>query len=264
MRLYCFACLIAGISTLAVAQQLDFRFSIEETNDYIVVDHLENLYFVLGGRVAKYDSNGNLVGRMGDAFDGEITILDAGNPLRILLYYPGFNQVRMLDNQLAPLGNPVDLTRLGYSNIEALCNSSHGGFWILDQSRMKLLCLNRHNRVIYQSPTFSSLPFKKNGILFIREIQRKIYMVQEDASIVVFDHFGNFEQVWKPDCPGTPRFSMQELVCVFNQDVLIYNLLNGERKTITPSPTPTEPLLYYSGSSIYTGGSSGCKVYSLK
>jgi hypothetical protein len=75
----------------------------------ITTDELGNIYAIQkDNTLARYNAQGDSTGFYRSALNGQLGSVDATNPLRLLLYFPAFSKIQMLDRQLA-LKAEIDL-----------------------------------------------------------------------------------------------------------------------------------------------------------
>ena len=81
--------------------QYPLAVEVEAKADYFTSDNLGNAYLIKGHEIFKYLPNGKLFNRYSNLMLGNITSVDATNPLKLLLFYRDFSKIQFLDNQLA-------------------------------------------------------------------------------------------------------------------------------------------------------------------
>ena len=113
-------------SACSTAQSLTTIF---KTADFIEVDKQKNIYLVDGVEVSKYSPVGEFLYSYSNKMNGVITTLDVSNPLRLLVFWEGSNRVAFLNQQLAPISEPVNLYTIANMEISNAGASSNGGFW---------------------------------------------------------------------------------------------------------------------------------------
>lgn len=154
------------------------------------VDLQGNLYVVDDANLSKYNVQGELLYRYGNAILGSITSIDVSDPLRILLFYKESNTVVFLNHQLAEIGDAIDLSMI--SDVEAMVVSyaSGGGFWVFDVISMSLQHFSQSG-VVQESTENLSGFLNFNKPIALAENRQSLYM-QLPQRILVFDIYGNF------------------------------------------------------------------------
>jgi hypothetical protein len=112
------------------------------------VDNLDNIY-VLNSRnqVKKLNANGDSMAVFNDVKKfGKASLIDVSNPLKILLYYPDFATVVMLDRFLNVV-NTIDLRKNGILQAKAIGLSYDNKVWVYDEVENKLKKVALKNKI---------------------------------------------------------------------------------------------------------------------
>ena len=97
----CFhTCLLFLICSF-IKQDKPNKLVIKTKLDYFKVDNIGNLYTVNGEELLKYLPSGKFFTRYSNLKLGNISSVDATNPLKLFLYYRDFQQIVFLDDQLS-------------------------------------------------------------------------------------------------------------------------------------------------------------------
>ena len=155
-------------------------------------DELGNIYLIFqDNSVTKYDSNGDSLCTFRSVLNGDIAYIDATNPLKPLLFYPGFSKIAVLDRQLT-LKNEINLKKHNLFNVNAVAASANGGLWIFDQQNAtlkrysELLALQQKSNDLRNETSNLPQPF------LMLENAGKTYLIDSTKGIYVFDQFGSF------------------------------------------------------------------------
>lgn len=160
--------------------------------DYFTSDNLGNTYLVKGNELFKYLPNGKLFNRYSNLLLGNITAVDAANPLKLLLFYRDFSKIQFLDNQLAENRGGISLQDLGLEQSTLICTSFDNGFWVYDQLSFSLIRFNQafdkvqEVRNINQNIGYEPQPD------FLLESDEWLYLCNPETGILVFDIFGTY------------------------------------------------------------------------
>lgn len=159
--------------------------------DRISSDPLGQYYIVQAGSLVRYGPRGDSACSWSEPQTGRITMIDTGDPLRILVYQKDFNLVRFLNNRLAPLSGPIRLDDLGLPSPLALAVSRQGGFWVLDGSTFRIRYIDRQQKTTLESEPLN-LPSGSDpaGYRMIENGDR-IFLHIPGKEIQVFDLFAN-------------------------------------------------------------------------
>jgi hypothetical protein len=104
----------------------------------IQTDRLGNIYAISKtNQLYKYSPDGKLLSTLNYKYLGNISFVDATNPLEIYVFYKELNLVVFLDNNLAYRGE-IRLTDFNIGQAAAIARSFDNGIWIFDLADMQL------------------------------------------------------------------------------------------------------------------------------
>jgi len=156
------------------------------------VDNLGNMYLINESELQKYNANGKLFARYSNLQLGEISSVDATNPLKILLYYRDLQQIVFLDNQLSGNSENVSLVNLGYEQSDLVCSSTNNSFWIYNKQNNELLRFNENSQKIANTGNLKQVLQNDLNPNFMTEHNGYLYLNCPDNGIYVFDMFGGY------------------------------------------------------------------------
>jgi hypothetical protein len=178
------------ILTLFFTQFLLYKQVPQQTN-FITADILNNVYVINGKNLLQYNPEGTIQNQYSNQLLGDISSVDASNPMKILVFYSNFNQVVFLSNKLAVLSKPIELDDLEFSSVGAVCSAAKDGFWIFDSKQMQpvyisqnLDVMNKGTRITFTDSVSSDLP------IVMTEHESKLYVCFPNIGIWLFDDTG--------------------------------------------------------------------------
>lgn len=141
---------------------------------------------------------------------GKITKVDLQNPLKIVLFYEGFNTVITLDNQLNETAS-INFSRNQNNPImaSAVGLASQNRFWVFDSMQMQL-GLYDFTKHVFQS---LSQPFQ-NPIQFYQTDYNQFYWIDSNGIVSFCDVFGKISTLGK-----IPEFDSAQII---SNEVMIY------------------------------------------
>lgn len=159
---------------------------------FITTDELGNVYLVRqDNALIRYSSEGDSTGNFRSIQNGDLQWVDATNPLRVLLYYPAFSKVILLDRMLS-VKNELDLKKLSIFNPPAVGMSADGRIWVYDfvNARLKkiddqLNVVNTGNDMRQESATVP----RPSALL---ERDTRVYLCDPVNGIYTFDRFASY------------------------------------------------------------------------
>jgi len=124
-------------------------------------DPVENYYISNSTSIWKTSSQNNQKFVFDSKKSGTITLIDAGDPMKILVFYKDLSLITFLDNFLADGSFNISLTDFGLDQAEVVCKSLNNGIWVYDVKQDKLVkisntlkieveILNIQNHPLYQ------------------------------------------------------------------------------------------------------------------
>jgi hypothetical protein len=191
---------------------------IKATHNFFTADNLKNIYLVSQDELVKHLATGKFFARYSNLKLGNITLVDATNPLKVLLYYRDFQQIVFLDNQLSENSTPVSLEQLGYEQTELACAGANNSFWIYNKQNNELIRFDESSRKIsstgnlkqvLKSDLTPNCMLEHNGYLFLNCPETGIY---------VFDIFGAFARLIT--LKNLKSFQVSESIIYYQKDSL--------------------------------------------
>ena len=162
---------------------------------YIQADELSNLYIVnQSNQLYKYNSEGKILATLNYNYNGNISSIDATNPMEIYVFYKELNRVIFLDNNLAYRGE-IDLTKNNITQASAIARSYDNGIWVFDNGDLQLKKLDKEGKVFQSSANikqFANVDFNPKYI--IENTQNVI--ISDDSICLVFDVFASFVKTY--------------------------------------------------------------------
>ncbi len=155
------------------------------------VDNLDNIY-ILNSRnqVKKLNSNGDSVAVYNDVKKfGNSTLIDASNPMKILLYYRDFGTIVALD-RLLTVRNTIDLRKQNILQAKAIGLSYDNKIWVYDELENKLKKIDEDGKLLLETPDFRLLLGQSPSPQKIFDENKYVYLYDSLKGVYVFDYFG--------------------------------------------------------------------------
>ncbi|HSV88339.1 MAG TPA: hypothetical protein VLH61_06835 [Bacteroidales bacterium] len=190
---------------------------------FFTTDPLGNLYWICENGLTRQEwPNGNRVQYSNQAH-GRICLVEAGDPLNIMVFHPEFNLVLWLDRNLNPKAGP-GVSPFGEEFPTTIGSSQLGGFWAFMPQKARLQRFNQAFRLQAQSlPFFEILPgFAPPS--FIIESDGRIFVASPCHGIAMFDNFGNFLSLLQRK--GITQFQVQNnhIIYFTNTEIVIFDV----------------------------------------
>jgi hypothetical protein len=158
---------------------------------------VDNLGFVYvlnsNNQLKKLGINGDSIGVFNNVRQyGKVEMIDATNPLRILLYYRDFGNVVTLDRFLN-MRNTINLKKLNFFQVRAISQAYDNGIWIYDEQEARLKHLKEDGGLMGQSSDFRQVMEAAPSPVRIIDQDRLVYLYDPEKGLFVFDYFGTLK-----------------------------------------------------------------------
>jgi len=180
---------------MANAQQAEpwkLLWSKSENAEMVFTDRLGDVYTVKGDALIKYKSNGSLFRIYSNKSLGQITRVDATNPLKVIVFYQDLSRVVFVDNTLSESGEPLRLETLDREQVNQVCWSYDNGIWLYDPVNFYLTRLDQRLKInvdirnLNQILGFAPIPN------WMEEYGNHLFMSIPGRGILQFDIFGTY------------------------------------------------------------------------
>jgi hypothetical protein len=215
------------------APQTTGRATIVGKSDHFATDHLENLYVVQGQTITRFNGKGLQMSQFTWTGYDAIDHTDPADPFKILIFNRSSGTVMRLNNQLATLSNPWNLSSLGLFSPLVVCNSWDNGAWIYDQSLHELVRLDHSGTIDQRSGSLGKHFPQGTEISMIREQDFRIYLAAPELGILVFDRYANFLK--KITLEGLKTFQINQNKILFSTDstFVTFNMQTLDRSSLS-------------------------------
>ena len=158
------------------------------------VDNLGNILLLdSNNQLKKLSPAGDSIAIFNDVRKyGKVYSIDAGNPLKILLYYRDFGTIVVLD-RLLNIRTTIDLRKQNIFQAKAICQSYDNAVWVYDEGEAKLKRLADDGTIIDQTGDFRLQLDEAPSPTFIDDHDRLVYLYDSSKGLLVFDYFGTLK-----------------------------------------------------------------------
>ncbi len=211
--------ILSFICVAFVKQEQPKRMVIKTKSDFFTVDNIGNILTVNHEELVKYQPTGKFFARYSNLKLGNITTVDAMNPLKLLLYYRDFQQIVFLDNQLTSNSEPISLEALGYEQTELVCASVNNSFWIYDKQNNELIRFDQNSKKIASTGNLKQVLKTDMTPNYMREYNNFLFLNCPETGIYMFDIFGAFSKVIS--IKNIKQFQVSEDIIYFQKDTAL-------------------------------------------
>ncbi|MBR9919676.1 MAG: hypothetical protein GYB31_02490 [Bacteroidetes bacterium] len=169
---------------------IEKKWPVQAVNMY--VDAFGQIYILdKGNSLSRLDSKSRVRQEFRDQRLGSLGLVDLSDPLDILLFYPEFQELVILDRTLTESGR-LNLPSIGYFGIEAVGYSSDQNIWLYDPMQGTVKKVNFQGEILVESQIIPPLVGSQIDPIRIREQDQRVYVHCAEAGILVFDIFGKY------------------------------------------------------------------------
>jgi hypothetical protein len=167
-------------------------YRVERPVELLAADPLGQVYVVTPQQeLIQYNSRGAVAYNYQNFRHGKLGWVDAGNPLNILLYYPEFGHIIVLDRTLSEIAQ-LNLPEQGFWDAPVAGRSADNQIWIYDPVQTLIRKINiRGEMMASGQPLFLLLPQPPQPV-WILEQNQEVFMYDPELGVLVFDPFGQY------------------------------------------------------------------------
>ncbi len=144
----------------------------------------------LNGDLLKVDTTGNIMNRYSNPYLGIPSIISKNTGLQVVLFYPSFQTVILLDQFLNEM-KKIQLSTLPMPWVNALLFASNKTFWYYDDATKRIKNITQDGQFIVQSKAIEGI--EQNNIKEIRQLENFIHLVLYNGSEWIIDFAGNIQ-----------------------------------------------------------------------
>ncbi len=184
--------MILLLSLKVNAQEYQFIAKIDTAAKIVNLDNLGNLFVVTPkNEVLKFNPQGKFLWNYTNKTFGEVSQIDVTDPLRVILYYEGYQQIVVLNNNLSEISK-FTFNQNPNQQITLVASANNNGFWVYDQLNRELRKLTNN----FIDDLKSGNIYQRNGFdmqaNFMLTDDQYIYINDAKEGVRIFDRFGNF------------------------------------------------------------------------
>ncbi len=167
-------------------------FALPGKHKLFAVDNLQNLYVLSSqNEVVKYNPDGQQQFTYPNSTLGSIAAIDVSNPLLIMLFFPDYQNVLLLDRTLSAAGQ-FNLFRAGLLQVSAVGMASDNRLWAYDATTFQLKKIDQDGQVRFESTDLSLELGRSIRPVRIFERNQTVFLCDPNEGILLFDVFGRY------------------------------------------------------------------------
>lgn len=217
--------LMASSLSAQVIPELQQKIALSQPVDHFAVDQFGNVYLVRQGQVQKRNPKGEVLQTYSNPLLGDISTVDALNPLRPLLFYEPVNSLILLDNRLNP-SREINLLDYGLSDPQLVTYGDQDHLWVYDQSQDQLIRYDINSgRESYRTAQITQLIKKQNHPRGLFSSYEQVVLNTVKLGALLFDAQGSYRRrIPLPDSCQVAFHNYRLLSLTRNGGLRLYDL----------------------------------------
>jgi hypothetical protein len=179
-------------------------------------DPVENYYISSSTSIWKTSSQNNQKFIFDSKKSGNISLIDAGDPMKVLVFYKDLSLITFLDNFMAETSFNISLMDFGLDQAEVVCKALNNGIWVYDVKQDKLVKISNTLKVEVEILNIQRIIGEAFSPTQMMERTSGLYLNDPNKGIFVFDNYGSFLR--KIPELNILKFNVIEDVIAFRQD----------------------------------------------
>ncbi|HRO74526.1 MAG TPA: hypothetical protein PLP27_00075 [Crocinitomicaceae bacterium] len=237
---------------------------IEAKNPICALDQYNNFYYTSNQTLFKVDSTGSLKFRQSVKSWGEITAIDARNPMKVLLFSEDQQTLNYLDNTLTKQQESIDLTDENFSFVtQAITSAQADKVWLFDSDNSRLVLFSRNATQRQQVDNVYGL-LQIDFITQLFEYNTQLYIVSPNKGVFVLDRYGTLVTFY--DLKGVHNIQIEnDILWYLQKDALHFVHLKDKYTGNRYLPISDEVKQFYkNGNRFYFTTKFGIEVFEIK
>ncbi len=227
-----FLSLLLLFCSFNLTPELRLEGEIKDQFKFFTTDKLGNV-FVLTQKndIQKFDKKGKKLTEANFKVLGDATMIDAGNPLEIYVFYKDQNKLVYFDNMLNYRGETDLYKTLGVNNIQAVCRSYDNGFWFFDPDNFKLKKADKQGDLQSESINLANIADTILSPQMLLDDGKFVYLKTNNDRLLVFDILGNYIKTIPLEKFTSFQTKEENLIYSTYSDLYIYNASTFEKNS---------------------------------
>ncbi len=152
-------------------------------------DNMGNIFLVNAkNELIAYNNKYDSIASFKSLSLGNISLLDASNPLQLLVYYNESNTLVLLDRQLNII-NSIALSQVNIQKVNAITRSYDNNYWLFDEWDNKLKKIDDKGNLLSESTDFRLMLKDSYTPEKIIDDNGALYLYNSTSGWLVFDYY---------------------------------------------------------------------------
>jgi len=243
------------------AQEYKLLVTIPCTGGTFTTDPLGNCYIFIKGDIFKFNTDGLETARFSSREYGDISYVDASNPLKILVVFKEFSTAVVLDASLSPHAT-IDLSFPGIPYVNVICTSREDGYWIVDPVAKQVRKINDQLAIVLDGTPFRQVSDNEIESLYLVDSGNWLVMNKTGFGVLIFDRFGTYYKTIN-DIPAVPVQAMgHEIMYKEKSGMMKLDITTGKTDHFLLPENSQEDACRVEGNRIFLKSTNSLKIYS--
>lgn len=177
---------------LGCANAQERLFYADKSYESLTTDTQGNLYLVSGASLDLYSPDGKRHLNYSDPTWGSITRVDAGIASKILVFYRESGTIMLLDNELSPVGSPLNLFEKSMMTVSLAAMGNPNKIVLYDEANQELIITDLSLNPVGRTHVAFPGEFHPTEMQVVPE--HRIALLDTLRGICLFDFYGTFER----------------------------------------------------------------------
>ncbi|NUM32460.1 MAG: hypothetical protein HUU47_09095 [Bacteroidetes bacterium] len=224
-------------------------------------DNIGNIYAVTHKNdIIKYDKKGIKKAEINLKVLGNVSLIDASNPLEIYVYYQDQGIIKYFDNNLNTLGETNLFKTYDLNNIQVICRSYDNGIWFLDPINLKLRKCDKKGNLLTESVIISNFSDTAISPQMILDDGKFVYLKINSKSLMKFDILANYLNTITLENFSTFQVKDENIFYKSNEGFWVYNTVSFEKTIFNYNFEKTYLNIRTEGNLLYLQDNQSIKV----
>lgn len=155
------------------------------------VDNLGNIYVVTAtNQIKKINKNLDSVAVFNNKKKlGNVSLIDASNPLKILIFYKDFSTIIVLDRFLN-VQQTIDLRKQNIFQVKTIALSYDNNIWLFDELDASIKKIDEQGKIVFSSSNFRMLFDEYENPTNMFDSKGLLYLYNSKTGWLIFDYYG--------------------------------------------------------------------------
>lgn len=178
----------------AQADSLQVIYTFSDKAYHMAVDKLQHIYLSNADNdLVKYNASRQSLFQFNNNTKGQLSNIDATDPFNILLFYPDFQQLILLDRTLNEKAR-FSLYESGVGEASAVALSNDNRIWVFDRIGFQLMKIDYKGQVTLNSEDLSFQLGQGLELVQLQARENLLFALDKSRGLFLFDNFGQFHK----------------------------------------------------------------------